>query len=66
MTLGYAADYVKDLPFTGMAIHRRWAAANMPAAKRVLVATDRSIAWLADLAHRDSHIVSAIIVADVR
>ena len=25
-TLGFAADYVKDLPFTGMAVNRRWAA----------------------------------------
>ena len=25
VTLGFAADYVKDLPFTGMAVHRRWA-----------------------------------------
>ena len=34
VTLGLAADYVKDIPFTGMAVHRRWAAANMSAAKR--------------------------------
>jgi ABC-type nitrate/sulfonate/bicarbonate transport system substrate-binding protein len=52
VTLGLAADYVKDIPFTGMAVHRRWAAANLPAAKRVLVATDKSIAWLADPANR--------------
>ena len=25
VTLGFAADYVKDLPFTGMAVNRRWA-----------------------------------------
>ena len=53
VTLGYAADYVKDLPFTGMAVHRRWAAANLSAAKRVLAATDKSVAWLADPSHRD-------------
>ncbi len=29
VTLGLAADYVKDIPFTGMAVHRRWAAANL-------------------------------------
>jgi ABC-type nitrate/sulfonate/bicarbonate transport system substrate-binding protein len=50
--LGYAADFVKDLPFTGMAVHRRWAGANLSAAKRVLAATDKSVAWLADPAHR--------------
>ena len=53
VTLGYAADYVKDLPFTGMAVHRRWATANLSAAKRVLAATDKSVAWLADPSHRD-------------
>jgi hypothetical protein len=26
--------------------------ANMPAAKRILASTDKSIAWLADLSHR--------------
>ena len=52
-TLGYAADYVKDLPFTGMAMNRRWAEANIAAAKKVLVATDKSVAWLADPAHRE-------------
>jgi NitT/TauT family transport system substrate-binding protein len=63
VTLGYAADYVKDLPFTGMAIHRRWAAANMPAAKRVLASTDKSIAWLADLSNRAEAIELLVKVA---
>src|SRR6185369_8319587 len=52
VTLGLAADYVKDIPFTGMAVHRRWATANAQAVKRVLAATDKSIAWLADPSHR--------------
>ena len=51
-SLGLAADYVKDLPFTGMAVNRRWAAANLPVARRILVATDKSIAWFADPANR--------------
>lgn len=51
-TIGYAADFVKDLPFTGMAMHRRWVTANLSAAKRVLAATDKSIAWVNDPAHR--------------
>ena len=51
-TIGFAADFVKDMPFTGMAVHRRWAAANMSTAKRVLAATDKSVAWLADPANR--------------
>jgi ABC-type nitrate/sulfonate/bicarbonate transport system substrate-binding protein len=53
VTLGYAADYVKDLPFTGMAVQRRWAGANMAAAEKVLAATDNSVAWLADPSHRE-------------
>ena len=56
VTLGLAADYVKDVPFTGMAVHRRWATANTQAAKRVLTATDKSVAWLADPLHRDEAI----------
>jgi ABC-type nitrate/sulfonate/bicarbonate transport system substrate-binding protein len=63
VTLGLAADYVKDIPFTGMAVHRRWAAANMPAAKRILAATSKSIAWLTDLSHRDEAIELLIKVA---
>jgi ABC-type nitrate/sulfonate/bicarbonate transport system substrate-binding protein len=52
VTLGYAADYVKDLPFTGMAVHRTWAAAHAPVIKRILAATDKSVAWLDDPAHK--------------
>jgi len=55
-TLGLTADYVKDLPFTGMAVNRRWAAANVSVARRILAATDKSIAWLADAGHRDEAI----------
>ena len=63
VTLGYAADYVKDLPFTGMAVHRRWAAANVPVAKRILAATDKSVAWLADPANRAEAIELLVKVA---
>ena len=63
VTLGLAADYVKDVPFTGMAVHRRWAAANLSAAKRILAATDKSIAWLADPAHRGEAIELLVKVA---
>ena len=52
VTLGLAADYVKDLPFTGMAVHRRWAQAHGSVAKRILAATDKSVAWLEDPSHR--------------
>jgi ABC-type nitrate/sulfonate/bicarbonate transport system substrate-binding protein len=51
-----AAHGLKDLPFTGMAIYRRWAAANMPVAKRILAATDKSHAWFANAANRNEAI----------
>src|SRR6202163_3241222 len=55
-TLGFAADYVKGLPFTGMAVHRSWAAAHLPVAQRILAVTDKSIAWFADASNREEAI----------
>jgi len=63
VTLGLAADYVKDIPFTGMAVHRRWAAANPQAVKKILAATDKAVAWLADPSHRDEAIDLLVKVA---
>jgi ABC-type nitrate/sulfonate/bicarbonate transport system substrate-binding protein len=62
-TLGYAADYVKDLPFTGMAVNRRWASANISTAQRVMDATDNSVAWLADPANKAEAIELLVRVA---
>lgn len=50
--LGFAADYIKNLPFTGMAVFKPWAAAHLPVARRLLAATDASIAWLNDARQR--------------
>jgi ABC-type nitrate/sulfonate/bicarbonate transport system substrate-binding protein len=66
VTLGFSADYVKDLPFTGMVVHKAWAAANAPLAKRLLAATDKSIAWLADEAHRGEAIDVLVNAAHAR
>jgi NitT/TauT family transport system substrate-binding protein len=66
VTLGFAADYVKDVPFTGMAVNRRWAAANMPVAKRILAATDKSVAWMADASHREEAVDLLVKVARSR
>ncbi len=66
VTLGFAADTIKDLPFTGMAVRRDWAQAHMPAAKRLLAATDASIAWLADAAHRNEAIDLLVSSAQAR
>ena len=41
----------------------RWATANLPVAKRILAATDKSIAWLADPSHRDEAIELLVKVA---
>jgi NitT/TauT family transport system substrate-binding protein len=66
VTLGFAADYIKDLPFTGMAVRRDWAQAHMPAAKRLLAATDQSIAWFNDEAHRSEAIELLVDSAHAR
>jgi ABC-type nitrate/sulfonate/bicarbonate transport system substrate-binding protein len=66
VTLGYSADYVKDLPFTGMVVRKSWAAANAPLARRLLAATDKSIAWLTDDAHRGEAIDVLVNAAHTR
>jgi len=66
VTLGFAADYIKDLPFTGMIVGRAWAQAHTPAVKRLLAATDNSIAWLADEAHRGEAIDLLVNAAHAR
>jgi ABC-type nitrate/sulfonate/bicarbonate transport system substrate-binding protein len=66
VTLGFAADYVKDLPFTGMAVRRDWAQAHTPLAKRLLAATDKSIAWLADQTHRGEAVDLLVSAAHAR
>jgi ABC-type nitrate/sulfonate/bicarbonate transport system substrate-binding protein len=53
VSIAFAPDYVKDLPFTGMAVFKPWAAQHGDLVKRMLAVTDASIAWLADPAHRD-------------
>jgi len=66
VTLGFAADYVKNLPFTGMAVRRPWAEAHVPLAKRLLAATSNAIAWLADETHRAEAIELLVNVAHAR
>ncbi|HEX3504361.1 MAG TPA: ABC transporter substrate-binding protein [Xanthobacteraceae bacterium] len=47
-SLGLTADYVKDLPFSGIAVNRAWAGANTATLTKVLNAESRSIAWFED------------------
>jgi ABC-type nitrate/sulfonate/bicarbonate transport system substrate-binding protein len=66
VTLGFAADYVKDLPFTGMAVRRDWAQAHVPLAKCLLTAMDKSMAWFADDSHRSEAIDLLVSAAHAR
>jgi ABC-type nitrate/sulfonate/bicarbonate transport system substrate-binding protein len=66
VTLGYSADYVKDLPFTGMVVRKSWAAAKPELVKRLLTATDKAIAWLADETHRGEAIDVLVDAAHAR
>jgi len=54
--IGMVYDYAKDLPFTGAAIGRAWAAKHRDAAEHFRVALDRSIAWFYDDKNRDEAI----------
>lgn len=51
-TIALAADYVKDIPFTGMVVPRAWGAAHAALVRRIIAATDKSIAWFADPGNR--------------
>lgn len=51
-TIGLPVDYVKDIPFTGMAVFRSWAEAHRDVVHRLIVATDKSIGWFDDDTNR--------------
>lgn len=53
VTLGLAADYVKDFPFDTLDVGRTWAAANTPLVKRFMAAYLKSVAWFYDENNRD-------------
>jgi NitT/TauT family transport system substrate-binding protein len=44
-SLGLTADYVKDLPFSGVAVNNAWASANKPVLEKLLRVETKSIAW---------------------
>jgi len=54
VSLGLAADYVKDFPFDTIDVGRDWAAANTPLIKRFMAAYLKSVAWFYDTKNRDS------------
>ncbi len=47
-SLGLTADYVKDLPFSGMTVNNAWASANKPTLEKLLRVENKSIAWFND------------------
>jgi ABC-type nitrate/sulfonate/bicarbonate transport system substrate-binding protein len=47
-SLGLTADYVKDLPFSGMTVNNAWAGANKPTLEKLLRVENKSIAWFMD------------------
>ncbi len=55
-SLGLTVDYVKDLPFSGVAVNKAWAEANKETLKKLLDAETKSIAWFNDAGHHDEAI----------
>lgn len=50
--LGWTIDYAKDLPFSGGAVNRAWAAANKPTLDKFLAAYNKSVQWFQDANNR--------------
>lgn len=63
VTLGLAADYVKDFPFGAIVIGRQWAASHVELTKRFLAAYRRSVEWLYDDKNRDAAIKLMVAAA---
>src|ERR1700733_12845011 len=51
-SLGLTADYVKDLPFSGIVVNKAWADANKATLTKVLDVETKSIAWFEDTNNR--------------
>jgi NitT/TauT family transport system substrate-binding protein len=47
-SLGLTANYVKDLPFSGVSVNNAWASANKPLLEKLLRVETKSIAWFND------------------
>jgi ABC-type nitrate/sulfonate/bicarbonate transport system substrate-binding protein len=68
--LGFTFDYLTDMPFSGVAMNRNWAAANPGAAQRFLAVQSKAIAWFYDERNRADAVqvlveVSKLKVEDV-
>jgi ABC-type nitrate/sulfonate/bicarbonate transport system substrate-binding protein len=51
--LGWTVEYAKELPFSGGAVNRAWAAANKPVLDRFITAYNKSVNWFQDRNNRD-------------
>jgi len=52
--LGWTIDYAKELPFSGGAVNRAWAAENRLTLEKFLPAYTRSVAWFRNVENRDA------------
>jgi ABC-type nitrate/sulfonate/bicarbonate transport system substrate-binding protein len=64
--LGFTFDYVKNMPFAGMAVNRTWAAANPDTTKRFIDVFVKSIAWFEDLRNRDEAVRIMINISKLK
>jgi ABC-type nitrate/sulfonate/bicarbonate transport system substrate-binding protein len=62
--LGLAADYV-DMPFSGVATNRNWAARNVATVRKFLEVYTKSILWLTDPDHRKEAIEMMVSVSNL-
>ena len=51
--LGFTFDYLKDMPFAGMAVNRAWASANPKTVEKFVGVFVKSIGWFEDRRNRD-------------
>jgi ABC-type nitrate/sulfonate/bicarbonate transport system substrate-binding protein len=52
-SLGLTVDYVKDLPFSGIAVNVPWAQTHKETLAKVMRAHNRAIAWFEDASNRE-------------
>src|SRR5271170_1456880 len=51
-SLGLTVDYVKDLPFSGVAVNNAWATANKATLEKLLRAQSKAVAWFENVNNR--------------
>src|SRR5258708_11113427 len=51
--LGLTIEYLKDLPFSGIAVNVRWANGHKPLLQKILAAHTKSVAWFEDDRNRN-------------